>query len=97
VPFLQAKLHTHATGLFPFTVALPTEEAYTLEVTPFPLMAELVLPSATSFTVQPDAGAPLPEATGAPVAGSSQDASALPTAALAVALGALALVVRRRP
>jgi hypothetical protein len=93
VPYLQAKLHTHADGAFPFTVALPTADAYTLDVMPFPLMPELVLPAATSFTVQPAEGAALPVAA---LPDASQDAPAFAPALLLVGLAGMALAVRRR-
>jgi hypothetical protein len=94
IPYLQAKLHTHDDGLYPFTVTLPTPEAYTLEVTPFPLTPDLVLPAATSFSVQAAPGQPIPSAGLEP--GGSQDAPAVPAALLLVALAAAAVALRRR-
>lgn len=96
VPFLQTKLHTHADGRFPLTVALPTAEAYTLDVQPFPLMAELVLPAPVSFTVQPTGGAPIASVPLATTEAASQGAPALPAALLLAGLAALAAGLRRR-
>lgn len=97
IPYLQAKLHTHATGLFPFTVTLPTAEAYTLDVTPFPLMPDLVVvQSATSFAIQPAAGPGLPASPVAEPSGDDQEAPALPIALLLAGLGAAVAMARRR-
>lgn len=96
VPYLQAKLHTHDDGTFPFTVALPTAEPYTLDVLPFPLMAELVLPEPVSFTVQPTGGEPIPSMPLTTTGAGSQDAAALPAVVLLAGLAALAVALRRR-
>lgn len=97
IPYLQAKLHTHATGLFPFTVALPTADAYTLDVTPFPLMPELVVvPAASSFTIQPDSGVALADTPAQDASPAVQEASAAPATFLLGALAALAAAFHRR-
>lgn len=95
VPYLQMKLHTHADGRFPFTVALPTVEAYSLDVQPFPLLPELVVaPAAASFTVEPANGAPVPSA--AMAGAGSQEAPAVPSAVVLAGLAGLAIGLRRR-
>jgi uncharacterized protein (TIGR03382 family) len=96
VPFLQAKLHTHADGRFPFTVALPEAGKYTLDVLPFPLMAELVvLPEPASFTIEAAAGPALP--LGESGAATAEQESPGPGALVALGgLAALALALRRR-
>lgn len=99
VPYLQAKLHTHDDGAFPFTVALPTPETYALDVQPFPLMPDLVVvPSPATFTVQPADGPGLPAVGPGPAAGADaggQEAPALPAAALLLGLAALCVARRR--
>ncbi|MHB1262299.1 MAG: hypothetical protein ACYC2H_11360 [Thermoplasmatota archaeon] len=95
IPYLQTKLHTHADGRFPLMLALPTAEAYALEVQPFPLMAELVLPEPASFTIEPVGGMPMTgvSAMDGPTAG--QEAPAIGPVLVLVAL--VALAVARRP
>lgn len=97
VPYLQTKLHTHDDGTFPFTVALPTTGAYTLEVQPFPLMPELVLvPSPATFTVQATDGPGLPASTVPGANADGQDAPALPPVLLVSSLALVAAALRRR-
>lgn len=97
VPFLQAKLHTHDDGRFPFTVALPTEEPYTLDVTPFPLTPDLVLPTATRFLVEPAPGTPLSSDAESPAGEEpGQEMPAAPATLLLAALGLAAVALRRR-
>jgi len=107
-PVLQAKLHTHADGLFAWNVTLPTNGTYTLRLSPFPLDASLMVgpqkadgSTALDFPLQVAAGPGVPAilpATLAPPA----DAAAHPapgagagmaTAALAAAV---AVALRRR-
>lgn len=94
VPFLQTKLHTHDDGRFPLGVALPTGQPYRLDVTPFPLMANPVLPAVQSFLVEPTGGAPL--ASDPAAAPPEQEMPALPAALVLAALGLAAVALRRR-
>ena len=95
IPYLQTKLHTHADGRFPFTVTLPTAEAYTFDVTPFPLMPELVLAEATSFEVQAAAGPALPTADPG-VQAAAQESPTVGLVFVLAGLAGLAVALRRR-
>lgn len=89
VPVLQAKLHTHADGTFPFTAAFLNGPGGTvLQVDGFPLMPEAVLvPAGTQFTLL----VPHAEAYTSAIPG-GEAAQTLPAAGVLVALLALAVV-----
>lgn len=96
VPFLQTKVHTHDDGRFPLRVALPVDQAYRLEATPFPLFPNPVLLEPQGFDLDPAVGAPLVAGNPGTDADGVRESPAGATALVLAVLAAAALALRRR-
>ena len=92
---LQAKLHTHGDGDFPFTLALPRAGNYRLLASATSLDPNTPLAGAAAFTLGVEPGAAIAAVTGAPTAAATAPGPAL-ALLLAGLAGAVAGMARRQ-